>query len=110
MPTEPIRWREKVLLAKIEATYGVDPAPTGGANAILATNCELRPMEGEDVSRQLERPFLGAQETVAVSLHSILTFSTELAGSGTAGVAPGWGPLARAAAMAQAIVADTSVP
>lgn len=104
-----IRWREKVLLIKTEVTYGVDPTPTGAANAILATNCELRPMEGEDVSRNLERPYLGAQETVPVSLHSVLTFSTELAGSGVAGTAPAWGPIARACAMAQVIAAGVSV-
>lgn len=106
---EPIKWESKVLLAKIEATYGTDPVPTGPLNAILATNVSLQPMEGEDVSRELERPYLGAQETIAAALRSVLTFSTELAGSGTAGTVPGWGVLARACAMAETIVALTSV-
>ena len=104
-----IRWPEKVLLFKLEATYATDPTPTGAANAILATNVELQPMEGSDVSRNLERPYLGGQPTIPTGLQSVLTFSTELAGSGTAGVAPKWGPVARAAGMAQVIVADTSV-
>jgi hypothetical protein len=107
--TEPIRWPEKVLLFKIEGAYAVDPTPTGAANAILATNVELRPMEGQDLSRNLERPYLGAQPTLPTGLHVVLTFSTELAASGTAGVAPKWGPIARAIGMAQVIVADTSV-
>ncbi len=27
---------KRILLAKIEATYGTDPVPTGAANAILS--------------------------------------------------------------------------
>jgi tail tube protein len=106
---DPIRWKSKVLLAKIEATYGLDPAPTGVANAILATDVVLAPMEGDDVSRNLERPYLGGQETIPVALHSTLTFSTELAGSGAAGTAPLWGVLARACGCAEVITAGVSV-
>lgn len=106
---EPIKWKSKVLLAKIESVYGTDPTPTGLANAILATNVTLQPMEGEDVSRELERPYLGAQETIPAGLRSVLSFSTELAGSGTAGDVPAWGALARACAMAETIDVGVSV-
>lgn len=106
---EPLKWKSKVLLAKIEGTYGTDPTPTGAANAILATNITFQPMEGEDVSRELERPFLGAQEMIPAGLRATITFSTELAGSGVAGTAPAWGVLARACAMAEVITALTSV-
>ena len=102
-------WKQKVLLAKIEGTYGTDPTLTGAANAILATNVSLQPMEGEDVSRNLEQPYLGAQEMIPAALRTVLKFSTELAGSGTAGVAPAWGPLARACALAEVTVEETSV-
>jgi hypothetical protein len=104
-----LRWKTKVLLAKIEATYGTDPTLTGAANAILATDVSLQPMEGEDLSRGLELPYLGAQEMIPSALRSVLTFSTELAGSGTAGTAPGWGVLARAGGLSEVIVATTSV-
>jgi len=106
---EPLKWKSKVLLAKPEVTYGTDPTPTGLANAILATNVTLQPMDGEDVSRDLERPYLGAQEMIPAALRSVLTFSTELAGSGTAGDPPGWGVLARGCAMAETISAGASV-
>lgn len=102
-------WNKKALLAKIETTYGTDPTPTGAANAILATNVSLNPMEGEDVSRNLERPFFGGQENLPVGLHSTLTFDVEMVGSGTLGEAPGWGVLMRACAVAEVITADTSV-
>ncbi len=105
----PIKWRDKVLLVEIETAYGVDPTPTGAANAILATNVVLTPMAGNDVSRNLEMPWLGAQSTIASELHATLKFNVEMVPSGTLGVAPAWGPLLRACAIAETIEAGTSV-
>lgn len=105
----PIKWKSKLLLAKIEVSEGVDPTPTGAANAIRGTNVRLTPMDGEDVSRDLEQPFLGAQEMIPAGLRARIQFNVEIAPSGTAGVAPAWGPLLRACGCAQTIVADTSV-
>lgn len=105
----PIRWKSKILLAKIETTYGTDAVPTGAANAILATNVEFKPMEGQDVSRELELPYLAAQPTVATALFSTLSFRVELAPSGTAGTAPAWGVLLRACGVAQTLSAGVSV-
>lgn len=104
-----IKWRSKIILAKIETVYGTDPTPTGAANAILATDIEMRPMEGQDVSRNLDVPFLGAQEEFPAGLHTVISFSVELVGSGEAGTAPAWGPLIRGCAAAETIVAETSV-
>lgn len=104
-----LKWNRKVLLAKIEGTYGVDAAPTGGANAVLATNVQLQPMQGQDVSRELELVTLGGQPTVPVEVHSTMSFEVELAASGAAGTAPAWGPLLRACAVAETISAGVSV-
>lgn len=105
----PLNWASKVLLAKIETTYGTDAVPTAAANAILATNVELNPMEGDDVTRNLERPQMGADPTIPVNLRSTLAFDVELQGSGTLGTAPAWGPLLRACGVAQLITAGTKV-
>jgi tail tube protein len=105
----PIKWKTKILLAKIEATYGVDAAPTGAANAILATDVIWTPMEGSDVSRDLETPYMGAQGTIPIELHAKLAFKVELSPSGSAGTAPAWGPLLRACAVAEVITAGVSV-
>ncbi|WP_295081129.1 phage tail tube protein [Tabrizicola sp.] len=105
----PLYWKSKILLAKIETTYGTDSAPTGALNAILATEVKIQPMEGSDVSRDLELPYLGGQGTIPNELHAKLTFRVELAPSGTAGTAPGWGVLLRACGVAQVINAATSV-
>jgi hypothetical protein len=104
----PLKWRSKIILFKIEASYGVDAAPAG-ANAFLMTNVSFSPMEGEDVSRDLELPYLGAQAMIPVGLRGRLRGRVELAGSGTAGTAPAWGPMLRACAVAETITPATSV-
>lgn len=104
-----LKWNRKVILAKIETVYGTDAVPTGAADAVLATNVQLSPMEGQDESRELELPTLGAQPTIPTGIHAKLTFEVELAASGTAGTAPAWGPLLRACAVAETIAAGVSV-
>lgn len=105
----PLKWKSKVLLAKIETAYGTDPTPTGALNAILATEVRLTPMEGQDVSRNLEMPYIGAQASIPTELHSKLAFRVELTPSGTPGTPPPWGVLMRACACAEVIEATTSV-
>ena len=105
----PQFWNKKVLLAKIEATYGTDPTLTGAANAILATDIKLSPMDGQDTSRELDQPWLGAQRTIPTDLYQKLSFKVELQPSGSLGVAPAWGPLLRACGCAQTISAGVSV-
>lgn len=105
----PIKWRSKILLAKLETEYAVDAAPTGADNAILATNVVLTPMEGQDVSRELELPWLAAQATIPAGLHTRLQFRVELVPSGTPGVPPAWGPLLRSLAAAETVEEETSV-
>lgn len=102
-------WRSKTILLKPEAVYATDPAPTGAANAILATEVTFTPMEGSDVPRNLERGYFAADATVAAELRAVLTFSVELVGSGTLGTPPAWGPLLRAFGVAEIITAATKV-
>lgn len=102
-------FRKKAVLAKIEAAYGTDAAPTGLADAVLASEVSIQPMQGADADRGLVTPYLGANETIPYDLHMVMTFRVELAGSGTAGTAPAWGPLLRACGTTETVVADTSV-
>lgn len=108
---DPIRWNSKIILIKPEPlnAYGVDPTPTGAANAMLLTNVQFQPMEGQEVSRNLELPYMGAQESIPVGLYCVLTGDFELVGGGTPGVAPAWSPLIRACGAAEVITAGTSV-
>lgn len=107
--TDPIKWKSKIILAKVEASYGVDPVPTGAANAMLLTNVVLTPMDGEDASRDLELPYLGAQASIATSLSVRMTANVELAPSGTPGLAPAWGPLIIGLGCSETIDEDASV-
>ena len=90
----PIKWKSKILLAKIETAYATDPTPTGAANAILATNVTFQPMEGQDVSRELELPWLAAQATIPAGLHSRISFRVEMVPSGDCRRHAGLGSLA----------------
>lgn len=102
-------WKNKALLVKSEATYGVDPVPTAGANGMLVQNLSVVPMKGQDVSRELDRAFFGAQQLFPVGLYVELSFDVELAGHATRGTAPGWGPIAKACGMSEVASAGTSV-
>ena len=101
--------RKRTILAKTEVTYGVDPTPTGAANAILVRNLSITPLNAENVSRDLVRPYLGASEQLIASKYVGCEFEVEMAGSGTAGTAPAYGPLLLACGFAETIVAVTSV-
>lgn len=105
----PIKFESKIILAKIETTYGVDPTPTGAANAMLMTGVTVTPMDGDDVSRDLEFPWFAAQQMYPTGLRARLRGKIELAPSGSLGVAPAWGPILRACRVSQTVTAGTSV-
>lgn len=102
-------WRKKALLAAVEAVYGTDEVPTGAANAILASNVALRPLEGGEVSRENIQPFLGGRGEILVDTHVGLDFEVEMAGAGAVDTPPAYGPLLRACGLAETITATTSV-
>lgn len=102
------RWRKLAILAKIEASYGSDAAPAA-ANAIIATNVNFTPIEGDEVSRDLILPYLGNQGVVLAGIHGKISFDVEVAGAGVAGDVPQYGVLLRACGMAETVTPATSV-
>jgi hypothetical protein len=103
-----MRRSNKLLTAVLETSYGNAPVATG-ADVVLATDVALRPMEGQDISRNLDLARMGAQETLVVEEHAVLSFEVELAGSGSRGTPPAWGRLLRACGVAETVTAGTSV-
>lgn len=101
----PLLQRKRVILAKIESSYGVDSNPTGAANAILVRNLNITPQEADLSDRDLVRPYIGRSEQLPAAIRAMLEFEVELAGAGTAGVAPGWGPLLRACGFSETLLA-----
>jgi hypothetical protein len=100
--------RKRLILAKIESTYGTDSTPAG-TEAILVRNLEITPLQADVVTRDLIRPYLGNFEQILANQRVEITFEVELAGSGAAGTAPAWGPVMKSCAMAETISAGTSV-
>jgi len=100
--------RKRLLTAAIESTYGTDATPSG-TDAVLVRSLEITPLNADVVERELVRPYLGNFEQLLGNQHVEVTFEVELAGSGTAGTAPKWGPIFRACGMGETIVASTSV-
>ncbi len=101
--------RKKVLLAKPEITYGVDPVPTGAANAIQVNRLEVTPLNADYLKRGILRPTLGSERQLVVGAHVLLEADVEVAGAGAAGTAPAWGVLHRGCGCAETITAGTSV-
>jgi hypothetical protein len=97
----PLFSRRRTLLAKIEGTYGVDPVPTGGANAILIVDPQVTPQEAQLVDRDVVRDYLGNVEQLPAAINAAVSFGVEVAGAGTAGTVPPYGPLLRACGMSE---------
>lgn len=96
-----MKWRTKTLLIKPETIYGTDAVPLGAANAFLAFDVELKPIEHDEVEGEPLRPYFGADQSVIAGEHVSLTFSVELTGAGAAGGVPAWGPGPRCAGMSE---------
>lgn len=102
-------FRNRAILAKLETTYGTDAAPTGAANAMQMTNVVFNPSVGQEENRDLVLPYMGHQGVMLTGTHATLAGEVEIAGSGTAGTAPAYGPLLRASGMAEVIDAGVDV-
>lgn len=100
--------RKRTILAKIETTYGVDPIPTGAANAVLVRNLNITPQETETASRDVVRTYLGNSEELPVAIRTMLEFEIEMAGAGAAGTAPAYGVLLRGCAFSETLNAGVS--
>lgn len=103
------RYDLMALLAKAETTYGTDPTPTGGANAVLLQDVDWTPIEHEEVARPRVNAFYGNDPIAVMGRRSRWNGSVDLASSGTAGTAPAWGSLIKACSMSEVVNAGTSV-
>jgi hypothetical protein len=103
--------RKKFLIAKIETTYGTDPSPVGGSDAVQVTNLEVTPIESDNVQAASYQGFLGnsTRGTLVANKRVSVTFDVELAGSGAAGTAPAFGPLLKSCGLSETTSAGVSV-
>lgn len=101
--------RKKLILAKVESTYGTDATPNGTSDAILTSELSITPLAGPTVSRNLDRATLGNDLQIQVGTFVQLSFMVEVAGGGAVDTAPPYGPLLEGCGFAETINASTSV-
>ena len=101
--------RNAAILAKIEATYGVDAAPAGATDALLISNMSIEQLNAANVKRDLVRPYFGSSEELVGTANVAMSFDVELTGSGAAGTAPAWGKLLQACGLTETIFAGSRV-
>lgn len=96
--------RNTVILAKIETTAGTDAAPAGASDAVLVSEMSITPLDAQNIDRNLVRGYFGASEQLVGPASVKVSFSVELAGSGTAATPPAWGVLLKACAVAEGLL------
>ena len=104
----PFLTRKRTILLKTESSYGTDATPAG-TDALTVRSLDVSPIDADVVSRDLVRPYLGNSTQLLANIKVQCNFEVELAGSGTAGTAPRWGPAMLACGTAATTVASTSV-
>lgn len=97
-----MKFKAKTLFAKIETIYNTDATP-GATDAVATKNLTINPYTGNTISRDLDRPGLGNQETINTNPYVEISFDVEIAGAGTAGDAPAYGPMLRACGLSETI-------
>lgn len=104
-----LKFRKKIILLKTEVTYGTDAAPVGASNALLTHGLQIRPLEGDVVNRDVDRPILGNDLSLHVGSHVACEFDVEIAGSGTVDTPPAYAAALLSCGMAETINAATDV-
>ncbi len=101
--------RRKLLLAKIESTYNVDPTPTASDDAVMVETLAWSSEGLKMIDRPSIRPSLATLQQIYGGRLVSVSFNVEVKGSGSAGTAPEIGQLLRACGLGETIVASTSV-
>lgn len=95
--------RNTVILAKLEATYGVDSTPAGATDALLVSNLSIVPLRAANVDRDIVRGYLGGSEQLVGTSSIEMSFDIELAGSATPTTPPAWGKLLKACGFGETV-------
>lgn len=103
-----LKTRKTIVVAAIEASYGVDQAPLG-SDAMLISNPSITPLAGSTVSRDNARPYLGNDQQIHVGSHVQVSFRVEIAGGGAVDTPPQWSALLQACGFTESVNAATDV-
>lgn len=108
----PLSARRRVVLAKIETTYGTDATPAAGTDAVLCASVNPTPVEIDYAGRAIVRPYFGNFEDLLARSRVKIDIELEAAGFGSAGPAtptPGYAALLRMCGLSQTVNTGTSV-
>ena len=94
-----MNFNNKILLAKIQATTNVDPTPTG-SDVVVAEDLNWNYYEGDTITRNRDKPYLGADEEITASPYVSFDFSIELSQANAAGTVPAYDTLLQICGMA----------
>lgn len=100
--------KNQVLLAKVESTKGTDANPTASADAILCSVVNPT-VDGQNLQNPVVRNSISAMPNKYVNKEMTFQIELPLKGSGTAGVAPEFGPLLQACGLGESVTENTSV-
>jgi len=101
-------WRNRLALVKAESTYNTNPTPAA-TDALLFTELDVEPLSLELIERETIQTYFGNRASIVGQRSVPIRATVEMAGSGTAGAAPRYGPMLKASGLGETIVADTSV-
>ncbi|MFP8968570.1 hypothetical protein ACKC9G_18455 [Pokkaliibacter sp. CJK22405] len=97
-----IEFKKKTLLAAVQATLGV-AAELTAADAVETSNLSIDLYQGDSLSKEVDRASEGNYAEIKTGLNTALSGDVYIAGSGTAGMAPAYGPLLTAAGFGEEI-------
>jgi len=100
----PRRIKNTIVTAKIETIAGTDAGPTGAANAVLISDATITPLDAASIDRALMRGYFGGSEQLVGPGSVKMSYSVELAGSGSAATPPAWGQLLQGCAAAEGLL------
>ena len=103
-----LRWKRKVLLIKVEGTYGVDSAPVVAADSMLARNVSIQPLNLNYDQREFSLPWFGGFGKLPSGGFAQLEFEMEASGGGAAGTIPAFGPALKGCGMSETNTPATS--
>jgi len=100
--------KRSVLLVKEESVYGTDPTPSASTDALLGIDVKVKETPTAE-ERPVNKATLGKTASLLGKIHTEISFSVELKGSGTKGTAPRIGDLLEACGFTETIYAGSSV-
>lgn len=101
--------KKMLLLAAVQTDVGTAVVPTAAINALMVRGFTPEPLVADQVERNLIRPYKGNSGKLVAGEHRKFGFEIELAGSGSLGVAPAWGPVLMACGFAETITTAEKV-